>query len=122
MKKLDENLEAEIAGLNRVGFDLTGETKRSGTFLVADDNTAESSSNEENLIVMPISFAIEVYDWVKDLMFSLVEMDQDEYTKEVSQQKELLGSFIYVKEGAKIEAPFQSCFFRGFCCTRAATF
>jgi Fe-S cluster assembly scaffold protein SufB len=111
MKKIDENLEAEIANLNRVGFDLTGKTKRSGSFLVADDNTAESSSKEENLIVMPISFAIEVYDWVKDLMFSLVDREQDEYTEEVSKQKELLGSFIYVKEGAKIEAPFQSCFF-----------
>jgi len=111
MKKLDENLETEIAGLKRVGFDVSGKTKRSGSFLVADNNTEESSSNEENLIVMPISFAIEVYDWVKDLMFSLVDREQDKYTKEVSSQKELLGSFIYVKAGAKIEAPLQSCFF-----------
>jgi len=111
MKKLDKNLEADIANLTRVGFDITGETKRSGSFLVADNNTAESSSNEEDLIVMPISFAVEVYDWVKGLMFSLVNREQDEYTREVSTQKELLGSFIYVKEGVKIEAPFQSCFF-----------
>ena len=71
MKKLDENLKEEIAGLGRVGFDSKGETKRSGSFLVADDVTTESESNEENLVVMPISFAIQVYDWVKDLLFSL---------------------------------------------------
>jgi Fe-S cluster assembly scaffold protein SufB len=111
VKRLDENLEEEIAGLNRVGFDVTGETERSGSFLVADDNTAESTSNEEDLVVMPISFAVQVYDWIEDLMFSLVDRKQDEFTEEVSSQKELLGGFIYVKEGAKIGTPMQSCFF-----------
>ena len=111
VKKMDENLKEEIAGLDRVGFDTKGETKRSGSFLVADDQTTESESKEEDLVVMPISFAVQVYDWVKDLMFSLVDRKQDEFTEEVSLQKELLGSFIYVKEGAKIEAPMQSCFF-----------
>jgi len=111
MKEKDENLEEEISGLHRVGFDVTGETERSGSFLIADDKTAESKSKEDSLIVMPISFSLQVYDWVKDLLFSLVDREQDEFTKEVASQKELLGSFVYVKEGAKIEAPFQSCFF-----------
>ena len=111
MKKIDENLKEEIAGLDRVGFDSKGETERSGSFLVADDKTTESESKEENLVVMPISFALQVYDWVKDLLFSLVDREKDEYTKEVASRKEVVGSFTYVKEGAKIEAPFQSCFF-----------
>lgn len=111
MKKLDENFEEEIASLDRVGFDTRGETKRSGSFLVADDTTTKSESKNENLIVMPLSFAIQVYDWVNELRFSLVDRDKDEFTKEVASQKEPLGSFIYAKEDAKIEAPFQSCFF-----------
>ena len=110
-KKLDENLKEEIAGLDRVGFDTKGQVKRSGSFLVTDDKTAESESKEENLVVMPLSFDMQVYDWANGLRFSLVDREKDEYTKEVSSQKELLGSFTYVKEGAKIEAPFQSCFF-----------
>jgi len=111
VKKMDEDLKEEIAGLDRVGFDTKGETKRSGSFLVADDKTTESESREEGLVVMPISFALQVYDWVKDLLFSLVDREKDEHTKEVASSKKLLGSFTYVKEGAKIEAPFQSCFF-----------
>lgn len=111
VKKVDKNLEEEIAGLDRVGFDTKGETERSGSFLVTDDKTTESESKEENLVVMPISFALEVYDWAKDLLFSIVDRGKDEYTKEVASQKELVGSFTYVKKGAKIEAPFQSCFF-----------
>jgi Fe-S cluster assembly scaffold protein SufB len=111
VKKIDENLKEEIAGLDRVGFDTKGETERSGSFLVADNETTESESKEENLVVMPLSFAVEVYDWVNELRFSLVDREKDEYTKEVASRKQLLGSFTYVKEGAKIEAPFQSCFF-----------
>jgi Fe-S cluster assembly scaffold protein SufB len=111
VKKLDENLKEEIAGLVRVGFDTKGETKRSGSFLVTNDKTTESESNEENLVVMPISFAMQVYDWVNELRFSLVDREKDEFTKEVASSKDLVGSFTYVKEGAKIVAPFQSCFF-----------
>jgi len=111
VKKLDENLKEEIAGLDRVGFDTKGETKRSGSFLVTDNKTTTSESKEEDLIVMPLSFALQVYDWVNDLLFSLVDREKDEFTKEVASQKELVGSFTYLKKGAKIEAPFQSCFF-----------
>ncbi len=111
VKKIDENLKEEIAGLDRVGFDTKGETKRSGSFLVTDNKTTESESKEENLVVMPLSFAVEVYDWVNELRFSLVDREKDEYTKEVASSKELIGNFTYVKEGTKIEAPFQSCFF-----------
>lgn len=111
MKNQDENLEKEISDLDRVGFDVSGKTERSGSFLVADDETAESESFEEALTVMPISFAIQVYDWIEDLLFSLVEREQDEFTQEVASQEKLIGSFIYVKEGAKIETPMQSCFF-----------
>lgn len=111
MKKKDKNLEEEIAGLDRVGFDSKGETKRSGSFLITDDKTTESESKEEDLVVMPISFALQVYDWLNDMLFSLVDRGKDKYTKEVASSKDLIGSFTYVKEGAKIEAPFQSCFF-----------
>jgi len=111
VKKLDENLEEEIAGLDRVGFDTKGETKRSGSFLITNDQTTTSESKEEKLVVMPLAFGMQVYDWINELRFSLVDSNKDEYTKEVSSKKEIIGSFIYVKEGAKIEEPFQSCFF-----------
>ncbi|MEO0293617.1 MAG: SufD family Fe-S cluster assembly protein [candidate division WOR-3 bacterium] len=111
MKKIDENLKEEISNLDRVGFDAKGQTERAGSFLITDNKTIQSESKEESLIVMPISFALQVYDWVGDLLFSLVGRDEDEVTKEVASQEEPLGSFVYVKEGAKIKVPFQSCFF-----------
>jgi len=111
IEKMDENLKKEISGLDRVGFDTKGKTKRSGSFLITNDKTTTAESKEEKLIVMPLAFGIQVYDWINELRFSLVDSNKDEYTKEVASKKEIIGSFIYLKEGAKIKEPFQSCFF-----------
>jgi Fe-S cluster assembly scaffold protein SufB len=108
---MNDNLKEEIADLDRVGFDTSGVTKRSGSFLITNDQTTTSESKEEELVVMPLAFGMQVYDWIKDLRFSLVDRNKDEYTKEVSSKKEIVGSFIYVKKGVKIKEPFQSCFF-----------
>jgi uncharacterized protein len=108
---MDENLKKEISELDRVGFDTKGKTKRSGSFLITNDKITTSESKDNKLIVMPLALGMQVYDWINDLRFSLVDRDKDEYTKEVSSQKKVAGSFIYLKEGAKIRNPFQSCFF-----------
>ncbi|MEA1912534.1 MAG: SufD family Fe-S cluster assembly protein [candidate division WOR-3 bacterium] len=107
----NKDLEKEISELDRVGFDTKGETERSGSFLIVDDKEEDWESREDSLVVLPISFAVKEYPWAGDLLFSLVDKDQDEWTKAVAGSKQLLGSFIYLKEGMKIESPVQTCFF-----------
>lgn len=112
---MSENEESdyreEVESLGRVGFDVQGEVERSGSFLIVDDKEEESTSGEESLVMLPMSFAIEEYPWVKDMLFSIVPRDKDRWTEMVGDNDKLLGSFIYVKEGKKIRAPAQSCFF-----------
>lgn len=111
MKEENKGLSEEISSLDKVGFDTKGETERSGSFLIADDRPEQSKSMDESLVVLPLSMALSEYPWAEELLFSLVDKDTDRYTKKVARESENLGSFIYVKSGAKIKAPVQSCFF-----------
>ncbi len=104
-------LEEEMTALRRVGYDAKGEIERSGSFLIVDDKEEESLSHEDSLIILPMSLACEEFPWVNGLLFSLVDKDQDKWTKMVSEAEQLVGSFIYVKEGVKVKFPVQSCFF-----------
>lgn len=107
----EKSLKDEIESLVRVGYDSSKEIERSGSFLVVDDKQEESSSEEESLIILPISFALKEYPWAEDLLFSLVDRDKDKWTEKVAGAEELVGSFIYVKEGVTVKFPAQSCFF-----------
>jgi Fe-S cluster assembly scaffold protein SufB len=113
LKKLkkDKKLKEELKNLERVGFDIKGGIKRSGSFLIVDDKEEESLSHEDDLVVLPMSIAIHDFPWINDLLFSLINKDSDKWTRIVSNAKQLLGSFIYVKEGVKVKSPVQSCFF-----------
>ena len=107
----DKKLKEEISALDRVGFDTKGEIERSGSFLVIDNKEEEFLSREDALIILPVTLALEEYPWAKDLLFSLVNKDRDKWTKMVAEEEQIVGSFIYVKEGVKVQFPTQSCFF-----------
>lgn len=109
-KKYKE-LKKELEYLERVGFDTKGEVRRSGSFLIVDDQQEESLSHEDSLVVLPMSIATHDFPWINDLLFSLINKNSDKWTKIVAGAKQLLGSFIYVKEGVKVKSPVQSCFF-----------
>ena len=96
--------------LRRVGYDDSGETPRSASFMLEDDTTRVAASNERKLVMASIRQARKEHPWVRELEWSLVDPDTDEFTRIVADHPDPAGNFIHVKEGAKIRFPAQSCF------------
>lgn len=96
--------------LRRVGYDETGKTPRSASFLLEDDKAQVAKSKQQELVMAPIRQARLDHPWVKKLEWGLVDPDADEFTNTVANHDDPAGSFIHVKEGAKIKFPAQSCF------------
>ena len=98
----------ERKGLERVAYDT--QQGRSGTFLATDDRVLEAKPFSDQIEIMPVALAISEYDWVRDLMFGLMDPEKDEYTRMVKNQKPL-GYFIWVKEQQEVILPLQTCFY-----------
>ena len=96
--------------LRKVGYDDSGETPRSASFLIEDDTARVASSAERTLVMASIRQARVDYPWVRELEWSLVAPDTDEFTRLVAEHPDPAGNFIHVKQGAKIRFPAQSCF------------
>lgn len=94
--------------LRRVGFDPT--IKHSGSFLMIDDKVESHEEKVKDLEILPTDNALDKYEDLADLMFKLVPLEKDEYTR-MSEDIETSGFFFRVNEGVKIEDPVQSCFF-----------
>lgn len=105
MKHLDD---ATKTALKKVAFD--EEQERSASFLATDWNILDVHSAAEGLEILPIETALQKYEWLKDLFFTLVEKDQDTYVKQVASSEVLLGYFIRVKAGVKITLPVYTCY------------
>ena len=99
MNHLDD---ATKATLKKVAFDEKQE--RSASFLATDWDVLDTHSAAEGLEILPIGTALDKYEWLKDLFFTLVEKDKDNYVKEVASSDVLLGYFIRIKAGVKITA------------------
>ena len=96
--------------LRKVGYDETGETPRSASFLLEDETTSVAASKERDLVMASMRKARADHPWVKELEWSLVNPDVDEFTRRVADHENPAGNFIHVREGAKIRFPAQSCF------------
>ncbi|RLE36705.1 SufD family Fe-S cluster assembly protein, partial [Candidatus Acetothermia bacterium] len=96
--------------LRRVGYDDSGETPRSASFMLEDDTTRVAASKERKLVMASIRQARVDYPWVRKLEWSLVNPEADEFTRLVAEHPDPAGNFIHVKDGAKIRFPAQSCF------------
>jgi uncharacterized protein len=96
--------------LTRVGYDETEQTPRSASFLIEDDSALVAQSKEQQLVMASMRQARHDYPWVRELEWELVARNTDEFTKIVASHNDPVGSFILVKEGAKIKLPAQSCF------------
>lgn len=96
--------------LKKVGYDETGETPRSASFLLEDDTATVATSKERQLVMASMRRARVDYPWVRELEWSLVNPDADEFTRHVADHADPAGNFIHVLEGAKIKFPAQSCF------------
>lgn len=93
--------------LHDVGFD--SETNRAATSVLADDAMRIALSNDPGIEIMPLAVALKTYEFVQDLMFGLVDPDENEHIALVAEHMhEPLGHFTWVKPGAKVILPVQT--------------
>lgn len=92
------------------GVILDDPSQRSGTFIQMDNTPVHFSSQQEGIEVMPVSQALEKYDWLPDYWWQAVAVDSDKYTAhvELSQSN---GYFIRALPGNKTIYPVQACLY-----------
>jgi len=105
MQQLDNTTKEE---LKKVAFD--EKEAHSATFLAKDWDILDIHSAVEGLEILPIQTALQKYEWLKELFFTLVEKNKDSYVEEVASSNVLLGYFIRVKAGVKISLPVNTCY------------
>lgn len=70
----------------------------------------DAHSATEAVEILPVATALERYEWLRGLSFSLVPRDADDYVREVAEAPEQPGYFIRVRAGEKVTLPVQTCY------------
>ena len=94
----------------QAGIELDDTSKRSGTYIQMDNDPVLSSIAGEGVEVMPVSQAMDKYDWLSDYWWRAVDVATDKYTASV----EMSGSdgyFIRALAGQKAVYPVQACLY-----------
>ena len=109
MDSLDELSEGDRSLAKDVGFDAASDNV-AGSFIQFDNESilADVLMTQEGLEVLPITEALQKYDFVKDHLWKAIPVDADKYTAQ-SEIVDYSGYFIRAKAGARIEMPVQSC-------------
>jgi len=92
--------------LRKVGIELNSK-KRSGSFLLLDQEVKKVLKFREGLEILPIRDALNKYDWLNDYLWRALK--KDEYSKEV--EEEFNGYFIRALPNSKIIMPVEACFY-----------
>jgi Fe-S cluster assembly scaffold protein SufB len=92
------------------GVMLDDVSQRSGTYIQMDNTPVHSSVREEGVEVMPVSQALEKYDWLADYWWRAVAVDTDKYTANV-ELGQYDGYFIRALPGQKTVFPVQACLY-----------
>jgi uncharacterized protein len=92
------------------GVILENTKERSGTYIQMDNMPVHSSTAQEGVEVMPVSQALEKYDWLPDYWWKAVAVDQDKYTANV-ELGNFDGYFIRALPGQKTVFPVQACLY-----------
>ncbi|MDK2893156.1 SufD family Fe-S cluster assembly protein [Methanohalophilus sp.] len=108
LKDLDE--EAQRALLN-AGIVPSG-AGRIGSLVMIDNTITHNSVTDENIELMPLHFAQKKYEWLKDYMWNLVQVDADKYTA-LSYLENANGYFIRAPKGIHTKMPVQTCLMLG---------
>lgn len=95
--------------IERAGINLD-ENNRAGSFMMTNNGVTHVSMRQEGVEMLSLQKAVEKYPWVKEKMWSLVNPEKDEYTKDAFNDTQS-GYFIKVNKGVKAYMPFQACFF-----------
>ena len=89
------------------------ETFRSGSYFQIDHSVVYErvqKAFEGKVEIMSTAEALEKYDWVADLWWKAVPVDQDKYTAQ-AELDQTHGYFIRIRKGQKVEKPIQACLF-----------
>ena len=110
-EKYADLLPADIKTLSDVGISIEN-SSRAGTYILKDYQHLLTPTMTEGLEVLPISTALEKYDWLREkYYFNLIKADQDEVTKYCAEQEVPFGYYIHVDKGVKITNAYQAGFF-----------
>jgi len=105
--KLPAKAKEQMLG---AGVILDDVSQRSGTFVQMDNAPVHSSSRQEGIEVMPVSQALEKYDWLSDYWWQAVAVDTDKYTANI-ELNQSNGYFIRALPGYKTVLPVQACLY-----------
>jgi len=92
------------------GVMLDDPSQRSGTYIQMDNTPVHSSVSQDGVEVMPVSQAIQKYDWMPDYWWNAVAVDQDKYTANIELNR-YNGYFIRALPGKKTVFPVQACLY-----------
>lgn len=98
--------EQEKSLLSEVGYQQ--DEQRAGTSIIVDHEVKYSLTNTDEVELMALQDALEKYDWVQDLMFGLIDPEENEHVKQAAETvHDPIGHFVWVKEGADVKLPVQ---------------
>jgi Fe-S cluster assembly scaffold protein SufB len=92
--------------LSRIGY--KADNERAATCVIVDQGVPHIGVTDNQVEVMTLADALARYPWVQDLMFGLVDPEDDEHVKLASERTETpIGHFVRVHEGARVRLPIQ---------------
>ncbi len=92
--------------LESVGIEMDPK-KRSGSFLLLDQEVKSVAKYFEGVEIMPIRRALEEYEWLEDYMWKAVKADD----VEEDVREDFNGYFIRALPNAKVEIPVEACLY-----------
>lgn len=105
---LTEVPENILAAAAKVGF---SKKQRSGSYILTKRGLIFEQINRRfrnKIEIMDIREAARKYDYVEDMLWSLIDRNKDSFTKAVSKNTEG-GYFMRILPGARVKFPLQSC-------------
>jgi len=109
----DEDLchlpESDRQRLSMSGMDVT-KKERIGTYFQKDTQVIHCQTRQEGIEVIPITKALEKYDWIKEYYWKLVSVDADKYTA-AAELGLHDGYVIRALPGSKSIYPIQACMY-----------
>lgn len=102
-----EDLKPDVRErLHRIG--LRGESHHAGTAVVVDQGVPVALESNPDVEVLPLAEALRRHPWVQDLMFGLIDAEENEQIRQVTERtQDPVGYFVHVLPGAKVSLPVQ---------------
>jgi len=99
----------ERGRLLKAGIELN-DHQHAGTFFQADAAVVQCRANRPEVELRPIVAALQEYDWLPDLLWTLVPVDTDKYTARAELALDN-GYFIRALPGAVVKEPVETCLY-----------